>query len=114
MALRRDASAFVVVDPGTASEMQVPIDGKLIIGRECAGVSERHRLLVRDETVSRTHLEIRVDADGTRAWAVDLSSHGSQLNGVDMQPSMPVPLRGGDELTVGSMTLQFRAARGAG
>ena len=113
MAQDGDAAAFLAVDPGTEHEVLVPIDEQILVGRECAGVDERHRLLVRDESVSRKHLEIRVDATGNRAWAVDVSSNGTLLNGVAMEPSMPVPLRPGDQLTVGSVRLQFRTATSA-
>jgi len=106
-----EAAAYIAVDPGTANEVLVPIDDKLVIGRECAGVDERHRLLIRDASVSRSHLEIRVDVQQDRAWAVDTSSNGTLLNGTAMQPAMPVPLRSGDQLTVGAVTLQFRSSR---
>jgi len=110
VASRADAVAFVAVDPGTPNEVLVPIDGTLVIGRECAGVDERHRLLIRDGSVSRSHLEIRVEAGQDRAWVVDTSSNGTLLNGAMMQPAMPVPLRSGDQLTLGGVTLQFRSA----
>lgn len=106
-----ETGAYIAVDPGTASEVLVPIDDKLVVGRECAGVDERHRLLIRDGSVSRSHLEIRVDAQEDRAWVVDTSSNGTLLNGTAMQPAMPVPLRSGDQLTVGAVTLQFRSSR---
>ena len=110
MAQGGDAAAFLAVDPGTEHEVLVPIDERIVVGRECAGVDERHRFLVRDESVSRNHLEIRVDVAANRAWAVDISSNGTLLNGLAMERSMPVPLRSGDQLTVGSVRLQFRAA----
>ena len=103
------AAAFIAVDPGTPHEVLVPIDEKLVVGRECAGVDERHRLLIRDGSVSRSHLEILVDVRQERAWAVDTSSNGTLLNGAAMQPAMPVPLRSGDQLTLGAVTLQFRS-----
>ena len=106
-----EAAAYIAVDPGTANEVLVPIDDKLVVGRECAGIDERHRLLLRDGSVSRSHLEIRVDAGQNRAWAVDTSSNGTLLNGAAMQPAIPVPLRSGDQLTLGAVTLQFRSSR---
>ena len=106
-----EAPAYIAVDPGTANEVLVPIDDRLVVGRECAGVDERHRLLIRDGSVSRSHLEISVDARQDRAWAVDTSSNGTLLNGAAMPPAMPVPLRAGDQLTLGAVTLQFRSSR---
>jgi predicted component of type VI protein secretion system len=106
-----EAAAYIAVDPGTVNEVLVPIDGRLVVGRECAGVDERHRLLIRDGSVSRSHLEISLDVQQDRAWAVDTSSNGTLLNGSAMQPAMPVPLRSGDQLTLGAVTLQFRSSR---
>jgi predicted component of type VI protein secretion system len=102
--------AFVAVDAGTPNEVLVPIDDRLVVGRECAGVDERHRLLIRDGSVSRSHLEIRVDVRQDRAWAIDTSSNGTLLNGAAMQPAMPVPVRSGDSFTLGAVTLQFRSS----
>jgi adenylate cyclase len=110
MSERGDA-AFVVLHPNTAREIVVGVDETLSVGRECAGIDERHRLLIPDESVSRNHLEIRVDLDGGRAWLVDTSSNGTLLNGAPATRGMAVPLRPGDRLTVGSAQLEFRSDR---
>ncbi len=97
-------------DPGTEREAVVPISYSwLMVGRSCAGIDESHRLLVTDPKVSRDHLELRVDAEEGRAWAVDLSRYGTELNGEAMTPRVPTPLRSGDVLHLGSSTLEFRS-----
>jgi adenylate cyclase len=105
------AEAFIAVLRGGANEVLVPVGGRLVVGRECAGVPEGERLLVRDESVSRKHLEIQLDFAGDRAWVVDVSSNGTLLNGSAMARAIPVPLRAGDQLTLGSVRLEFRSAR---
>ena len=109
MVQRGGAAAFVAVDPGTDREVVVPVAERLVVGRECAGVPEGERLLVRDESVSRKHLEISLDVAGDRAWVVDTSSNGTLLNGASLARSIPVPLRSGDQLTVGVARLEFRS-----
>ena len=111
MVQRGGVAAFVAVDPGTDREVVVPVNERLVVGRECAGVAEGERLLVRDESVSRKHLEISLDVPGDRAWVVDISSNGTLLNGSTMAHLIPVPLRSGDQLTLGSVRLEFRSER---
>ncbi len=55
--------------------------------------------------VSRRHAMIRLH--DKRLEVIDLgSSNGSSLNGVQMQPHQPYPLRNGDELMFGKMKLR--------
>ncbi len=82
------------------------------MGRECPGVDEAHRILLGDDlAVSRNHLEIRVDANESRAMVVDTSSNGSRINGVRIERSVAVPLNDGDLIQVGNWKLAFRSAR---
>lgn len=53
--------ATLVIAPDSPRERSAPIYDWLMVGRECAGIDERHRLLVDDLTVSRKHLELRLD-----------------------------------------------------
>ncbi|MDX2138978.1 MAG: FHA domain-containing protein [Chloroflexota bacterium] len=63
------------------------------------GVSRRHAIV----RLQDKHLEV-----------VDLgSSNGSSLNGVHLQAHQPYPLRDGDELTIGKMTLKVVFQSGA-
>ena len=48
----------LVIAPDTEKERSTPVYDWLVVGRECPGVDERHRLLVEDPTISRTHLDL--------------------------------------------------------
>jgi adenylate cyclase len=107
----RDAAAVLVVEPGSDDERAVTVSDRLVVGRECAGIDEAHRLLIRDDTVSRHHLEIRLDPAEDRAAVIDLSTNGTRLNGIRIERAIPVPLRPGDRLVVGTTNLEFRSER---
>jgi class 3 adenylate cyclase len=104
-----EAPATIVVDPGGTAERAVPVFDWLVVGREAQGIDDRHRLLVADDTVSRRHLEIRLDPGDDRADLVDLSTNGTRVNGVRVERAVPVPLHPGDRLTVGGTDLEFRS-----
>jgi class 3 adenylate cyclase len=106
--------AHLVVSPGTPDERIVPINDRLFVGRECLGVDEHHRLLVADETVSRQHLEIRLEHEHDRATVVDHSTNGTRLNGLRIAKGVPAPLKPGDKVTIGSLELEFRSDKFAG
>jgi len=101
--------ACVVLGPGTSSERVVPITDRLFVGRECPGIDEDHRLILRDDTVSRHHLEIRLDLEQDQAFVVDTSTNGTRVNGIRMERAMPVQLFPGDRLQVGGTELEFRS-----
>jgi adenylate cyclase len=73
-------------------------------------VDEQRRLLIEDASVSRNHLEIRIDRDQGVAYAIDTSTNGTRLNGVRIERGVPVVLERGDVLTVGVVRLEFRSA----
>ena len=50
--------ATLVLAPDRAVERSAPVYDWLVVGRERAGVDERHRLLIDDPAVSRNHLEL--------------------------------------------------------
>lgn len=102
---------MLVVDPGQPGETSVGIPDRLFVGRECLGVDERHRLLIDDFSVSRHHLEIRLDPAIDHAYVVDTSTNGTRLNGTRIERAVPVQLRPGDRLTVGNRELEFRSDR---
>src|SRR4051794_753473 len=97
---------WVLAEPGTPSERLVPIHGRIHIGRECAGVEPSRRFLVDEESVSRDHAEIRVDAGGV--VLVDTSTNGTRLNGRRIERGERVPLVDGDRITVGHVEIVFR------
>jgi class 3 adenylate cyclase len=99
------------VGPDLDTERSVPVIDWLAVGRECSGIDERHRLLITDPAVSRTHLEVRLDFALDQAWLTDLSTNGTRLNGHRIQRGVPVRLRPGDRLRVGAVELQFRSRR---
>ena len=103
--------ATLVVAPDDAEERSVPVYDWLVVGRECAGIDERRRLLIEDPAVSRTHLELRLDFDRDQAWLTDHSTNGTRLNGQRMERSIPVRIKPGDRVRLGGAELQFRSRR---
>ena len=103
------ADLVVVGDGG--SERKVPIFDQLFVGRECAGISESRRLVIDDPEISRTHLEIRLDAAADQAFVIDTSSNGTLLNGVRIERAVLLPIRPGDEIRIGDVSLTFRSQR---
>jgi Inner membrane component of T3SS, cytoplasmic domain/Domain of unknown function (DUF1707) len=97
---RRDAlrrvSAYLQAPPPPAL-MLPPGPGSFTIGRDAAC-----DLVLSDMTVSRTHAGLRLEADG---WLLSDagSTNGTRLNG--WRVTGPVPVRAGDQVTFGSMTL---------
>jgi adenylate cyclase len=100
--------AYLVVNDG-GSERQVPIFDQLFVGRECAGISEKRRLVLPDPEVSRTHLEIRLDIVADQAFVIDTSSNGTSLNGVRLERAVLLPIKPGDEIRIGDVALTFRS-----
>jgi adenylate cyclase len=105
------AAAVIAVEPGTPQERSVPVAERLFVGRECAGIDDAHRLVLDDDTVSRQHLEIRLDLAEDRAVVLDMSTNGTRINGVRIERAVPIPIRPGDRLQVGATILEFRSDR---
>ena len=103
------APAFAIVAPGSAREKRVPVIGRLVVGRECAGVDEAHRLVIDDPAVSRHHVEIRGEPDLGGAYAVDTSANGTRLNGRRIERGILIPLSPGDVLEIGDTEIRFEA-----
>jgi hypothetical protein len=93
---------------GPAGSSSVPLVDTLFVGRECAGIEVRHRLLVSDPSVSRVHLELQVTAGTARVSATDRSRNGTLLNGSEMQRGAPLYLLDSDVLTMGDTQLTLR------
>ena len=102
---------MLVVAPDRDDEHSTPVYDWLVVGRECAGVDERHRLLIPDPAISRTHLELRLDLDLDQAWLTDHSTNGTRLNGKRIERSIPVRIKPGDRVRLGGAELQFRSRR---
>jgi adenylate cyclase len=101
--------AHVVANTGSAEAREIAIYDRLFVGRECSGVEEGRRLLIDDPSVSRNHLEIRVEPDRGVAYVVDSSTNGTRLNGVRIERGVPVMIESGDRLRIGVVDLEFRS-----
>jgi adenylate cyclase len=106
--------AVVVVSPERDDERAVPVRDRLIVGRECVGVDDGHRLLIHDPAISRTHLEVRLDFERDQAWLTDHSTNGTRLNGRRIERFVPVRVRSGDRVLLGKTELEFRSPRFVG
>lgn len=104
---------LVVMEEG-GSERSVPIFDQLFVGRECAGISEARRLVIPDPEMSRSHLEIRLDAASDRAFVIDTSSNGTLVNGMRLERAVPQQIKSGDEFRIGEVALTFRSQRFTG
>ena len=103
--------ATLVLAPDRAEERSTPVYDWLLVGRECGGVDDRHRLLIDDPAISRTHLELRLDLALDQAWLTDHSTNGTRLNGKRIERSIPVRIKPGDRVRLGGAELQFRSRR---
>ena len=103
--------ATLVLAPDRTGERSMPVYDWLVVGRECGGVDERHRLLIDDPAVSRTHLELRLDLELDQAWLTDHSTNGTRLNGQRIERSIPVRITPGARIRLGGAELQFRSRR---
>jgi adenylate cyclase len=102
--------AYLVVKDG-GPERHVPIFDQLFVGRECAGIGEARRLVLNDPEISRTHLEIRLDATADQAFVIDTSSNGTSLNGMRLERAVLLTIRSGDEIRIGDVAMTFRSQR---
>ncbi|HVT65732.1 MAG TPA: FHA domain-containing protein [Mycobacteriales bacterium] len=97
---------WVVSAPGSPDERAVRVDGRLFLGRECAGIDDGHRLLVEEAAVSRDHAEIRVTVDDVRV--IDRSTNGTKVNARLIERDEWHSLVDGDVVTIGSTDLTLR------
>jgi adenylate cyclase len=102
--------AYLVVNDG-GPERRLPIFDQLFVGRECAGISEARRLVLDDPEISRTHLEIRLDATADQAFVIDTSSNGTSLNGMRLERAVLLTIKPGDEIRIGNVAMTFRSQR---
>jgi|HubBroStandDraft_3_1064219.scaffolds.fasta_scaffold207137_1 adenylate cyclase len=102
---------LLVIAPDQADERSTPVYDWLVVGRECAGVDDRRRVVIDDPAISRTHLELWLDHERDQAWLTDRSTNGTRINGQRMERSMPVQIKPGDRVRLGGIELQFRSRR---
>jgi class 3 adenylate cyclase len=101
---------LLVADPGGRVK-SVPIFDQLVVGRDCAGVSPRRKLVIANPEISRNHLTISLDASADRAFIIDTSTNGTLLNGMRLERAVPVPIKPNDEIRIGDLTLTLRSTR---
>ena len=101
---------LVVASPGR-QQLRVAIFDQLFVGRECAGIAPQRRMLLDDSQISRTHLEIRLDAATNRAFVIDTSTNGTRLNGMRLERAVAMPITSGDVMSIGDLTLKFEGDR---
>ena len=101
---------YLVVDTG-GRQTSVPIFDQLFIGRECAGISDRRRLVLADPDISRNHLEIRLDAVADQAVVIDTSTNGTLLNGMPLARAVPLAIKPDDQIRIGDVSMTFRSSR---
>jgi adenylate cyclase len=106
-----ESLAHLIAWPGREDEHVVPIFDHLFIGRERIGFDDRHRYLIEDESVSRNHADLRLDAEHDQAWLIDRSTNGTLLNGARMERSVPAQIVHGDRIQVGPVQFQFSSLR---
>jgi DNA-binding NarL/FixJ family response regulator len=89
------------------------LDGRVHrVGAECTiGRLPENHLVLGDVGISRHHAHIRASDTGGYALSDDGSTNGTFLN--DVQIAGSTPLRDGDRITVGSVTLRFRCGNDA-
>ena len=102
----------LIVSPASAGEREVAVQGRLFVGRECAGIEPRQRLILDEPSISRDHFELRSDAHGTTKL-IDHSTNGTWVNGRRVERGEPVSLADGDRIEVGDLTLEFRSSAAA-
>lgn len=81
-------------------------EGSYRLGRDPAA-----DIVVCDPSISRHHLDVRVESDGVSVSDVG-SSNGTAMSGVALRPAVPVSLGDGDELELGRTLLRVRAPGG--
>jgi signal transduction histidine kinase len=96
-------TATLAVMRGEVLEGHFDLGERLLIGR---GV--HCQVVIEDEGISRSHLQIERGEERLTFFAVDQdSTNGSFLNGRPLAPHAPTRLHHGDRLSVGSRTIHY-------
>ncbi len=89
-----------------------PLSGTEFVLRDEVSVAGRHvdcAIPIPDPKVSRNHAEFLPDADGQFSIIDIGSSNGTFVNGIQLAPSSPRLLAGGDEIRMGQNTFRYFA-----
>jgi adenylate cyclase len=103
--------ASLLITSGADEGTQIHIFDSLVIGRECRGIDALRCYVIDDDRVSRTHVELHLDADQDQAWVIDRSTNGTRVNGRRIERLVPVPIRPGDRLAIGRELFEFQSPR---
>jgi hypothetical protein len=98
--------------PAGAPDRTFPLDmEENLVGRRSDRKDIHPEIIIADPGISRRHLTFRRRDDGGFV-ALELgSTNGTTLNEAPLEPGIPTPLKGGDQLTLGCwtrMTIQAR------
>ncbi len=94
---------LVLSGPEEGQEYTLPTQGKMRIGR-----ADDNDLVLKDNSVSRHHVQITIDAKGILI-SDGGSSNGTILAGKTLKPNQQIPLKHRDEIQVGIYLLRFLA-----
>jgi adenylate cyclase len=103
-------NAWVTVSPAGEEERIVPLRGRLLVGRECAGVEPSRRLILDNPAISRDHVELRSEP-GHGSVLIDMSTNGTWVNGRRVERGEPITLVDGDRVELGGHELVFHLER---
>ena len=85
------------------------LDFRIIEGRNSIGSNPKNDITIQDVKVSGEHAMILYKA-GEFMLSDEMSSNGTLLNGKDLDPRKPYPIKDGDVMRVGTTTLLFKTA----
>ncbi len=89
-----------------------PLSGTEFVLRDAVSVAGRHSdcaIPIPDPKASRNHAEFVADQDGQYSIIDVGSSNGAYVNGIQLPPSVPRLLAGGDEIRIGQNTFRYFA-----
>ena len=93
----------IVIDYGTDTAVEYPLEKRNIIGREKGMVDV---LITGDDLVSRMHCEINRSGDGWCIIDTD-SSNGTKVNGEKIESQRNYQLNNGDIIHIGNQNILF-------
>ncbi len=91
--------------PANEPERVFPLDfAEMLIGRRSDRKDIHPEIPLADPGISHRHAKLQRQPDGNFILLDVGSTNGTQLNGVDVQPGVRLPLHDGDEITLGCWT----------
>src|SRR5258707_373288 len=98
---------FLTIWEGEGQGRRIPLDEKpyILVGRS----SNADLRLQEDKSISRGHLEIRIERAGV--FVKNLSEKGTLLNGKRLEAEVEVSLNSGDQLVIGHTKLGYEETK---